>query len=58
MSEWEDGMMLEPLGIVLDEGPCCERCGCPVDPAFAERTWEGFLCMDCYEDEEQSKREE
>lgn len=50
-------MMLEPW-VALNDGPCCERCGCPVDPAFAERTWDGYLCMDCYEDEQQRKREE
>ena len=57
MDEWEGGMMLEPW-VALNDGPCCERCGCPVDPAFAEKTWDGFLCMDCYEDEQQRKREE
>lgn len=57
MDRFEGGMKLEPWAY-QDEGPCCERCGLPIDPAFAARSWIGFLCMDCYEELEKEKREE
>lgn len=56
MTPYHDRMGLEPW-LRLKEGPCCERCGMPLDPAFAARTWTGFLCEDCYEEYENEKRE-
>ena len=55
-SYWHDGR-ISLLPEDEDLGPCCERCGCPIDPAFADRTDEGWLCMDCFELEQQERRE-
>lgn len=54
--EHEEAIRMAPWSL-LREGPCCERCGLPLDPTFAARTWDGFLCEDCYEEYENEKRE-